>query len=346
MKTPEREEPSQALIEALAARWDKAAFHAQGSPYEDLTVSCLAKNTGTRPWSRPGGKVKGDTVARYIYLSFEELLEIEKLDLKSATHLLEICESTFLFEEECNEIGAFEEIDRQAHKQRMRLVEEYGLYQDYPIALANLDEDLRELCKAEDVITFIELMSFLDHLSDKAWIGGSYRNLQNVFAHGDEMGLTKYFPYRMGHRGFHLPEALSFTLNRLSQKELNEVHEYNERRRRRNRLGIRRMEMPACVESKLLPDIFKCMHYFGSRQPRLLIRLHDSAYLCRELMFLSDPQTEGVLHWLIHLALGIFRPSLFTDLADDIKAVSKPEDNEIIRELRNMLTEETISHVS
>ena len=333
-------EAPQADIDALTARWDKAAYRAQGSPFEDLSISCLAKSTGTKSWSRPGGRVKGDTVARYIYLTFDELMEIEKLDLKSATHLLEICEATFLFEEECNELGAFEEIDRQAYVQRMRFVEEYGLYQDFPVSMANFDPELRELCEAEEVVTFVDLMEFLDRLSDKAWIGGTYRSLQNVFAHGDQNGLTRYFPYRLGHRGFHLPEALSFVLNRLPQKELNEVFEYHERRRRKSRLGSRRMALPECVEAKLLPEIFKCMHYFGSRQPRLLIRLHDSAYLCRELMFLSDPQTEGVLHWLIHLSLGVFRPSQFAELSEEIKAVAVPEDDKLVRELRRMLSEE------
>ena len=220
-------------VELLSARWDTVAFRAQGSPFEDLSISCLAKNTGTRRWSRPGGRVKGDIVARYIYLSFEELLEIEGLDLKAGTLLLEICEATFLFEEECEDLGSFEEIDNQAHAQRMRFVEEFGLYQDYPVRLANLDESLRELCIAEEIITFVDLMEFLDRLADKAWIGGTYKNLQNVFAHGDEKGLTKYFPYRLGHRGFHVPEAIAFCLNRLSRHDLQEVFEYHERRRRR-----------------------------------------------------------------------------------------------------------------
>lgn len=337
------EQPDQAHLEALAARWDKAAYRAQGSPFEDLSVSCLAKNTGTRAWHRPGGRVKGDVIARYIYLSFEELLEVEKFDLKAAVQLIEICEATFMFEEECNEIRAFEEIDKQAYKQRMRFVEEFGLYQDFPVALANLDPELRELCAVEEVVTFVDLMGFLDRLTDVAWIGGSYRNLQNVFAHGDEKGLTKYFPYRLSHRGFHLPEALSFVLYRLSKNDLNDVLEYHERRRRRSRLGGKRMEMPECVEKQLLPEIFKCMHYFGSRQPRLLIRLHDSAYLCRELMFLSDPQTEGVLHWLIHLSLGIFRPGQFTDLSEEINAVPSARHNQLVEELRHMLTEEAVS---
>ncbi len=327
-------------IEVLAARWDKVAFRAQGSPFEDLSIAGLAKNTGTRAWSRPGGRVKGDTVARYVYLSFEELLEIEKLDLKSATHLLEICETTFLFEEECDELGSFEEIDNQAYAQRMRFVEEFGIYQDYPIHLANLDTDLRELCIAEEVITFVDLMEFLDRLADRAWIGGSYRSLQNVFAHGDEKGLAKYFPYRQGHRGFHLPEALSFCLNRIKRHELQSVFEYHERRRRRNRLTGKRMELPPVVEAKLLPEVFECLHYFAKRQQRLLIRLHDSAYLARELMFLSDPQTEGVLHWLIHLALGVFRPTDQVDIDEDLKKINISTDTPLFDDLRTMVRKE------
>ncbi len=324
-------------MEALAARWDTVAFRAQGSPFEDLTISCLAKNTGTRSWSRPGGKVRGDTIARYVYLSFEELIEVEKLDLKSATHLLEICEATFLFEEECEDLGSFEEIDAQAKAQRMRFVEEFGLYQDYPVHLANLDPDLRELCMAEGIVTFVNLMEFLDRLADKAWIGGAYKSLQNVFAHGDERGLTKFFPYRLGHRGFHLPEAVSFCLNRLSRRELQVVLEYYERRRRRNRLIGTRMDLPAIVGAQLLPEIFECLHYFGRRQPRLIMRLHDSAYLCRELMNLNDPQTEGVLQWLIHLALGVFKPSRDSDLDEDLKKLSISTDSELCEELRDMV---------
>lgn len=326
----------------LSARWDKVAFRAQGSPFENLTISGLAKNSGVRPWSRAGSKVKGDTVARYIYLTFDELLEVEKLDIKTATHLIEICETTFVFEAECDDLGSFEEIDTQANAQRMRFVEEYGLYQDFPVQLANVDADLRELCAAEEIITFVDLMEFLDRLSDKAWIGGSYKNLQNVFAHGDEKGLTKFFPYRLGHRGFHLTETLSFCLNRITRKELQSVYEYHERRRRRSRLMGKRMEMPKVVEEKLLPEVFECLHYFSKRQQRLPIRLHDSAYQARELMFLNDPQTEGVLHWLIHLALGIFQPKKTNDpeLDEDLSNLSVPISPEIVKDLRAMVQSE------
>lgn len=324
-------------LEALAARWDKVAFHAQGSPFEDLSVACLAKNSGMRPWIRSGEKGKSDTVGRYVYLGFDELRQVEGLDLRAAIQLLEICEATFLFERECEDLGSFEEISDQAHAQRMRFVEEFGLYQDFPVRLANLDPDLRELCEAEGIETFIELMAFLDRLSDKAWIGGVYKNLQNVFAHGDQHGLTKNFPFRVGHLGFHLPETIAFCLNRLPRKDLAAVREYHERRRKKGRLTGRRMEMPAVVEERLLPDVFECLHYFGRRQPNLLMRLHDSAYLSRELMYLNDPQTEGIVHWLVHLALGVFRPAESADVDEELKKLRYDTDTEICRELRAML---------
>ena len=327
-------------MEELSARWDTIAFRAQGSPFEDLSISALAKNSGVRRWSRPGS-VKGDVLARYIYFSFEELLEVEKLDLKSATLLLEICETTFSFEKECEDLGSFEEIDSKAYAQRMRFVEEFGIYQDYPVSLSNLDENLLELCAAENIVTFIELMEFLDRLSEKAWIGGVYKNLQNVFAHGDEKGLVRYFPYRLGHRGFHLPEAVSFCLKRLSKNELESVQEYFNFRSRRHKLIVKRVEIPEILETKLLPEIFECLHYFGCRQAYLLSFLRKPDYLRRELMFLNQPEVENLLNWLLHLALGFFRSSqTFDDVTDEVDAISINLSAEICEDFRKMINEE------
>jgi len=324
----------------LSARWDTIAFRAQGSPFEELSVSALAKNSGVRRWTRPGS-VKSDVLARYIYFSFEELLEVEKLDLKSATLLLEICETTFSFEKEYEELGSFEEIDSKAYAQRMRFVEEFGIYQDYPVSLSNLDEKLLELCTAENIVTFIELMEFLDRLSEKAWIGGVYKNLQNVFAHGDEKGLVRYFPYRLGHRGFHLPEAVSFCLKHLSESDLKLVQEYFAYRGRRHRLIVKRLEIPQIVGSKLLPEIFQCLHYFGCRQAYLLAFIRNKDYRRRELMFLNQPEVESLLNWLIHLALGFFRSSqTFDDVTDEVEAISINLDAEMCEDLRKMINEE------
>ena len=328
-------------MESLSARWDTIVFRAQGSPFEELSISALAKNSGVRRWTRPGGAIKKDVLARYVYFSFEELLKVEKLDLKSAKLLLEICETTFSFEKECEDLGSFEEINNKAYEQRMRFVEEFGIYQDYPVSLSNLDENLLELCSTENIITFIDLMEFLDRLSEKVWIGGVYKNLQNVFAHGDEKGLVRYFPYRLGHRGFHLPEAVLFCLKRLSDKELGLVKQYFEYRGRRHRLIVKRVELPNIIESKLLPEMLECLHYFGCRQSYILAFVKDPDYLRRELMFLNQPEVESVLYWLIRLALAFFSSSqTFDDVADEVEAISINLSAELCEDFRKMVNEE------
>jgi hypothetical protein len=320
----------------LSARWDKVAFHAQGSPLEDLSITCLAKNSASRPWSRSYSRVKGDSLERYIYLSFEELQAVEQLDLKTAIHLLEICEATLLFETECNDLANFENLDEQAEAQHKRFLDKFGLYGDYPVALSNLDADFLELCQAEEVVTLIDLMGFIDRLSDKAWIGGGYQSLQNIFAHGDEKGLCKYFPYRMRHRGFHLPEAISLCLDRLPQNDLQSVFDYYDQRHQKTRFGRKRAELPTVVEIRLLLEMLRCLHYFGRRQPKLLVHLHDSAYLSRELMFLNNPKTEDIICWLLHLALGLFRPYLHREMNEEIKQISVDKDTDLYRDLEQI----------
>ncbi|MFP4156841.1 MAG: hypothetical protein ACLFU4_04410 [Opitutales bacterium] len=327
-------------IEALSARWDTISFQVQGSPFEDLRVKELAKNVGTRPWSRPGTKTKGDILSRYIYFSFEELLEVEKLDLKSAKLLLEICEALFLMEEAYSGMGSFEEVDNQAKQQRQRFVDAFGLNQDFPIALSNLDEDLRELCASEEIMTFVDLMEFLDRLADKATIGGCYRDLQNVFAHGDEKGLSRYFPYRLDYRGFHLPETLCFMLKRLPADELEGVLAYVQARSKRKLFGGAQVEPPAVVEADLLPKVCECLCYFASHQTDLLTRLQDEADLARELMHLNDQRIEGALHWLVQLTLGLFRPDQFADagvLEEEIRKIRLPRAHESVKELDRLL---------
>lgn len=145
---------------------------------------------------------------------------------------------------------------------------------------------------------------------------------------------------RLTRRKVYYYEALSFTLNRISQSDINAVFEYHERRRRRGRLSRKRLEIPKVIERQLVPEIIQCLHYFCCRQSRLLIRLHDSAYLCRELMFLNDPQTEGVLHWLVHLTLGMLHPTQELDIDEEVKQLKVIREMGLIEELCDLLKEE------
>ncbi len=329
--------PSQ--LDKLSERWDKVAFRAQKSDFEDLTVLCLSRNAGTRPWVRPD-KEKNDTVGRYSHLTMEELLKVENLDLESIEYLIDLFETVFLFENEVQGIGRADDIEAQANIARARHIEDLGLFLDFPVRFSNIEPELRELCADEEIITLEDLMAFLDRLSEKAWFGGAFQHLQNVFAYGGEERLARLFPFRAGHRGFHLPEALSICLNRLPNEDLQAIYDYHERRRRKSRFGYRRPGVPPVVEKVLLPETFHLLHYFARREPGLLLHLGDSVFLCRELMYLRDPQTEGILQWLLHLALRYFGSVAGDEeLEEEMDTVSFPEDDDLIRELRGLAQE-------
>ena len=60
-------------------------------------------------------------------------------------------------------------------------------------------------------------------------------------------------------------------------------------------------------------------------------------------MYLNDRQLERVLHWLVQLSLGLFRPDLFAGVAalsEEIKKVSLPQENESVKELHRLFRRE------
>ncbi len=303
--------------EILSLRWDTLTFKIQGSPYESLTVSALAKNTGVSGWTRPV-KGKADLASEFSTKSYDELCLMRGMDLKHVRLLIEIFEQALKFEDEVSEMGSIGAINELASTQRMRFVEQFGLHHDFPIALTNFDSETRSLCEAEGVITLVDLMDFIDRLSDRSTLGGTLRHLQSIFAHGDELGLVKYFPFRKGHRGFHLPEALSYCVKRLSPGDQSQVVEYYHSLKRR-RVFAGKKQVPEALVRNLLPEIMSCLLYFGRRQPRLISRLDDAAYICRELMFLEDPDLENLVQWCLHLVLGVTKRDYFEadeELAD------------------------------
>jgi hypothetical protein len=324
--------------ELLAGRWDALSYKIQGSPYESLSVSALAKNTGVRNWSRPNKEID-DLAASYILHCYEELCLIPGMDKRRVRTLLSIFEETLRFEDEVEEMGSMEAVDAIATQQRMRFVDQFGLHYDYPIALSNFDNDSLALFAGEEVKTLVHLMDFIDRLADRAILNGNLKKLQSIFAHGDEAGLSQFFPYRKGYRGFHLPEALSFCLNRLTPQERQEVDAFYLSHRKR-KLFSNRKPRPAAFNDRLIPEILQCLEYFGSKQERLIHRLDDAAYVCRELMFLEDPERENLLQWCLHLALGLCHPE-YRVADEDLAQIGLVINSELIRSVATLLKHNT-----
>jgi hypothetical protein len=324
--------------ELLAMSWDALSYKIQGSPYENLTVSALAKNTGAFNWSRPNKSID-DTAAFYVQHSFEELCLIPGMDKRKLRLLITIMEECLNFEDQVTEMGSMKAVDEMANHQRMRFVDQLGLHYDYPIKLSNFDGDSLALFAAEKVETLLDLMDFVDHLSDRAMLGGNLKKLQSIFAHGDEVGLSQFFPFRKGYRGFHLPEALSFCLNRLTPDQRSEIHAFYISHRK-SKLFSSSKPCPKSFNDILIPSILLCLEYFGKKQERLVSCLDDAAYVCRELMFLEDPERENLLQWCLHLALGLCHPQ-YRSADKDLAAIGLIQSPDLLRSVSALLKDNT-----
>ena len=181
----------------------------------------------------------------------------------------------------------------------------------------------------------------IDQLADRTLIGGAYQKLKNIFAYGDEKGLQKNFPYRIGHRGFHYPEAIAFCVERISESDYPQVQAYFDGRDSRTKgFFKKRALMPTTITQKLLPEILECTLYFCQRQPNLLARLCTPNYLRRELIFMDNPQVEEVLSWLTQLTLSIFKGSNDPAIKEDLKDLDIETDTPMMLELKELIKDE------
>ena len=313
---------------SLSQRWGAIAFKMVDSPYESFTVAALARNAGGKPWFRPTRREE-DELSFYLDKSLDELLAIKGMDEEQIERLIDIIETILSFEDECNMLGSMDMINDQAIEERMRLIKQLGLYDDLPLAFGNIDEVTQGLCQREGVHTLIELMEFIDKLADKSYLGGALHGLQVVFAHGDEQGLAKLFPFRKGHRGFHFTEAVAFAYNRLTTDEKKSILEFHQKTKRSL---FSKNTAPQVVVEKLVPEILKLLDYFSQKQPTLPEKLRDPDYLQRELLFLDKSYPHKFLLWLIQTLVGQIDEN--KALAEDIKMLNYAKPDPVMLKLK------------
>jgi hypothetical protein len=81
--------------------------------------------------------------------------------------------------------------------------------ENFPIALTSLDPSTLEFCKLENLSTVGEFAVFAQSMSQNVIVGGDFRKLLNALSHVDEGALAEALPFRRGHRGLHLVEAVA-----------------------------------------------------------------------------------------------------------------------------------------
>jgi hypothetical protein len=196
-------------MKSTAKDWDDVRSAFATSIMVDTSLNSLAQNLDGPEWPI---KTKDDTPAKYIDLSFEEVVEL--LQLKGQTpervdQLVTILRETLAFD---NPFGDMVEQTENASARENPLLKnltKLGIPENFPIALTVLEPGTLEFCKLEKLSTLGEFAVFAQGMSQNVIVGGDFRKLLNALSHVDEGALSEVLPFRRGQRGLHLIEAVA-----------------------------------------------------------------------------------------------------------------------------------------
>ncbi len=174
----------------------------------DTSLNSLAQNLDGPEWPIKG---KDETPAKYVDLSFDEVVELLQLKGQKPERidqLISILKETLAFDSPFGEMVDQTQAASERDNPLMKNLAKLGIPENFPIALTVLDTGTREFCKLEKLSTLSEFAVFAQSMSQNVIVGGDFKKLLNALSHVDEAALTEVLPYRIGHKGLHLVEAL------------------------------------------------------------------------------------------------------------------------------------------
>lgn len=210
-------------MKSTAKDWDEVRSAFASSIMVDTSLNSLAQNLDGPAWPI---KSKDDTPAKYIDLSFEEVVELLQLKGQQPElldQLIVLLKETLAFD------TPFGDMVEQAHAASerdnplLKNLTKLGIPENFPIALTVLEPGTLEFCKLEGLSTLGEFAVFAQGMSQNVIVGGDFRKLLNALSHVDENALAEVLPFRRGHKGLHLVEAVAQAARSTNGEERTEL---------------------------------------------------------------------------------------------------------------------------
>jgi hypothetical protein len=196
-------------MKSTAKDWDDVRAAFATSIMVDTSINSLAQNLDGPDWPI---KSKDDTPSKYIDLSFEELLEFLQLKGQSperVDQLVGILKETLAFDNPFGDMVEQTQAAAERDNALLKNLAKLGIPENFPIELTSLEAGTLEFCKLEGLSTLGEFAVFAQSMSQNVIVGGDFRKLLNALSHVDEAALAEALPFRRGHKGLHLVEAVA-----------------------------------------------------------------------------------------------------------------------------------------
>jgi hypothetical protein len=196
-------------MKSTAKDWDDVRSAFATSILVDTSLNSLAQNLDGPEWPI---KNKDDTPARYIDLSYEEVVEFLQLKGQKPERLdqlIGILKETLAFDNPFGDMVEQTQTASERDNTLLRNLAKLGIPENFPIELTSLEPGTLEFCQLENLATIGEFAVFAQSMSQSVIVGGDFRKLLNALSHVDEVALAQALPFRPGHKGLHLVEAVA-----------------------------------------------------------------------------------------------------------------------------------------
>jgi len=196
-------------MKSTAKDWDEVRTAFATSIMVDTAISSLAQNLDGPDWPIKG---KDETPAKYIDLSFDEVIEMLQLKGQKPDRidqLIGILKDTLAFDSPFGEMVAQTKAAEERDNPLLKNLAKLGIPQDFPMKLTALEAGTLEFCQLEKLATLGEFAVFAQTMSQSVIVGGDFKKLLNALSHVDEGAIAELLPFRRGAKGLHLVEALA-----------------------------------------------------------------------------------------------------------------------------------------
>jgi hypothetical protein len=196
-------------MKSTAKDWDEVRSAFASSIMVDTSINSLAQNLDAAEWPIKG---KDETPAKYIDLTFDEVVEMLQLKGQKperVDQLIEILKETLAFDSPFGDMVEQTQAASERDNPLLKNMAKLNIPENFPISLTALEPGTLEFCKLEGRHTLGEFAVFAQSMSQNVIVGGDFKKLLNALSHVDEGALAEVLPFRRGQKGLHLAEALA-----------------------------------------------------------------------------------------------------------------------------------------
>lgn len=263
-------------------QWDEIRGSFATSIMVDTPIHSLAQNLEGPDWPI---KDKRETPAGYIDLNFseaQELLASKGQPMERFDQLVDILKETLAFDNPFGDMveqaAATSERDNPLLKNMTRL----EIPEGFPIEFTALQSSTLDFCRLEKITTLGQFAVFAQGLSQAVIVGGDFRGLLNALSHVDEAALAKYLPFRPGHKGLHLIEALAQQARSIPADQRTLL-----------------LTKPAFVNPSIRETTSRLATYFSNERMAIRTQVASGVALSRSLVIINDPPIESLVAALL-----------------------------------------------